>query len=360
MNFTGGFLRVKVLHYVDDNVLSWGKPYVQLLGALRGLGCENIAVCRPGGTLADLLEGSGFEVHTFKPIISALPGLAQGFGKILRSVKPDIIHTRLSSAAQIAGIFGKKFNIPVLSTVDKFPRRKYYENATLILPCSASVSQHMLAQGFSHEKTQVIPNAVDVKNYARNSEIRERIRKNEGIDDGRICFLGMGRLIDWKGFDDLLRGFAEFLKTRDNSVLWIAGDGQEREGLQKLAHDLGISERVKFWGFLDDVRPVLWGADIYVHPSWGDEAFGLSLLEAMSASLPAIASESGGMTEILSNGHGLLFPRRDITALTRCMEECVTKIPQLSSAALSRAKDFDISVIAKKTFTLYKNIMAYS
>lgn len=351
---------MKVLHYVDDNVLSWGKPYVQLLGALRDLGCENVIVCRPGGTLADLMKESGFEVHTFKPLIAALPGLARGFGKIVRSVKPDIVHTRLSSAANIAGLFGKKLNIPVLSTVDKFPRRKYYENATLILPCSASVSQHMLSQGFPPEKIQAIPNAVDVKNYARNLEVRERIRKSEGLDDGTICFLGMGRLIDWKGFDDLLRGFAEFLKTRDDSVLWIAGDGREREGLQKLADDLGISGRVKFWGFLDDVKPVLWGADIYIHPSWGDEAFGLSLLEAMSASLPAIASDSGGMTEILSNGNGLIFPKRNITALVRCMEECAAKIPQLSSAALSRARDFDISAIAAQTFTLYKNVMAGS
>ena len=54
---------MRVLHYVDDRDLSWEKPYIQLLGALRDLGCENIAVCRPGGGLADSLEGAGFEVH---------------------------------------------------------------------------------------------------------------------------------------------------------------------------------------------------------------------------------------------------------------------------------------------------------
>ena len=57
---------MRVLHYVDDNVLSWGKPYIQLLSALRGLGCENIAVCRPGGPLSGLLEGAGVEMSDAK------------------------------------------------------------------------------------------------------------------------------------------------------------------------------------------------------------------------------------------------------------------------------------------------------
>ena len=352
---------MRVLHYVDDNVLSWGKPYIQLLGALRELGCENIAMCRPGGTLSGLLEGAGFEVHTYQPLIASVPNFALGFRKIVRSVRPDIIHTRLSSAANIGGFWGKNLGVPVLSTVDKFPRRKYYENASLILPCSTPVAEHMLAQGIPAEKMIVIPNAVDVKIYARNDSVREHIRKSEGFTDSTTCFLGMGRLIDWKGFDDLLRGFAEFLKGCENPdrfILWLAGDGQERHNLQKLADTLGIRDKVKFWGFVDDVKPILWGADVYIHPSWGDEAFGLSLLEAMSAGLPAIASDSGGMTEILADGCGLIFPRRNIKALAECMNECLAKTDILSSAALSRAKGFDISTVAAKTFRLYENVIA--
>lgn len=351
---------MRVLHYVDDNVLSWGKPYIQLLGALRELGCENVAVCRPGGRLADSLEGAGFEVHTYKPMFAGVPVLARGFRKIIDAVRPDIIHTRLSSAAYIAGFCGKKSGVPVLATVDKFPKRKYYENSDLILPCSTPVAEHMRAQGIPPEKMIVIPNAVDVKIYARDFAVREYIRKSEGLDDSKICFLGMGRLIDWKGFDDLLKGFAEFLRQcpePEKFVLWLAGDGQEKDSLQKLAHTLGISERVKFLGVVDDVKPILWGADIYIHPSWGDEAFGLSLLEAMSAGLPAIASESGGMTEILAGGCGLIFPRRNITALADRMNEALAKRDVLSSAALSRAKDFDISAIAEKALAVYRKVL---
>ena len=351
---------MKVLHYVDDNVLSWARPYIQLLGALREKGCENVIACRPGGTFAGMLRDSGFEVHTCKPLMSSWPGLALGFCKIVRSVRPDIIHTRLSSAANIAGLWGKRLSVPVLATIDKYPKPKYYENVTLLLPCSESVAEYMVSQGVPAERMTVLPNAADVKAYARNDSVRESVRRAEGLDDRTICFLGMGRFVDWKGFDDLLKAFAEIVRESDNPqslTLWLAGNGEESESLKGLAAKLGVQERVKFWGFVDDVKPILWGADVYVHPSWGDEAFGLSLLEAMSAGLPAAAAQSGGMTEILKDSCGLLFPKRDVKALVRCMKEAAANAEVLGEAALSRAWDFDISAIAARTLNIYTKIL---
>ncbi|MBQ9419368.1 MAG: glycosyltransferase family 4 protein [Synergistaceae bacterium] len=347
---------MKVLHYVDENNLSWARPYVQILRGLDALGCENVVVCRPGGTLAELLKNSGFDVREYKPLISSLPCVDVGFGKILRGVKPDIIHTRLSSAANIAGYWGRKAKIPVLSTIDKFPKKKYYANSTMILPCSTPVADFMNSQGISREKMTVVPNALDVDFYARDLNVRNELRRRENLSDETICFIGVGRFVDWKGFDDLIRSFGEFLAKQQNPekfCLWLAGDGPERERLAALVNQSNLNERVKFWGFVDDVRPLLWGADVYVHPSWGDEAFGLSLLEAMSSGLAVVASESGGMTEILNDSQGLLFPRRDTATLAKRMEEAIKKADVLKAASLSRAKDFDVKIIAKKTFDVY-------
>ena len=349
---------MKILHYIDENNLSWSKPFVQLLCELKNLGCENIITCRPGGTFSDLLRENNFEVHEYKPLISALPEFSCGFLKILRAVKPDIIHTRLSSAAKIAGFWGKKLNIPVVSTIDKFPKRKYYENADFILPCSFAVKDFMISQGLEESKMEVIPNAVDFEFYARDLRIREEIREFERVND-KVVFLGMGRFVNWKGFDDLLKGFSEFLKTQskpEKYILWLAGDGVEKGNLIELSKNLGISESVKFWGFIQDVREILWASDIYIHPSWGDEAFGLSLLEAMSSGLACIASESGGMIEILKDGAGLLFPKHDIKTLALRMKECILKSNVLSLKAMLRAQDFDAKNIAEKTLNLYDKI----
>lgn len=350
---------MKILHYIDENNLSWARPFIQLLSELKNY-CENIIICRPNGTFAELLRNSDFEVHEYRPLISTVPILCESFSKILKLVKPDIIHTRLSSAARIAGFWGKKLRVPVVSTIDKFPKKKYYENADYILPCSTPVKDFMLSQGIENSKMIVIPNAVDVDFYKRDLEIRNKIRNSENVND-KIIFLGMGRFVDWKGFDDLLKGFAEFLKSQNQPnkyFLWLAGDGVEKNNLTTLAKSLNIFDYVKFWGFVKDVRPILWSSDIYIHPSWGEEAFGLSLLEAMSSGLPVIASESGGITEILNNSQGLLFPKHNINSLVNCMSEAISKRNILSNNSILRANDFNIKIIAEKTIQVYSNILS--
>ena len=347
---------MKILHYVDENNLSWARPYLQILRELESLGCDDVVVCRPGGTLANLLRSSGLKVVEYKPVISSLPWLDVGFRDVLCALKPDIIHTRLSSAANIAGYWGRKLKIPVLATIDKFPKRKYYENVSQLLPCSTPVADFMAAQGISKSKMTVIPNAVDVGFYARDFKIRNELRGREGFADGDICFIGAGRFVDWKGFDDLVAAFSEFLKGQtvpEKFSLWLAGDGPEREKLETLVKKSNLNERVKFWGFVEDVRPLLWASDIYIHPSWGDEAFGLSLLEAMASGLAVVASESGGMMEILNDAQGLLFPRRDVTALSERMNTAIKRADALTNAIILRAKDFDAKIIAQKTFETY-------
>ncbi|MBQ3646773.1 MAG: glycosyltransferase family 4 protein, partial [Synergistaceae bacterium] len=261
---------------------------------------------------------------------------------------------------RIAGLCGKKLNIPVVSTLDGCFNLKCYKNSTHLLPCSKAVRDYEISCGVSHEKMTIIHNAVNVKFYSRNEKIRNEIRKSENLGDNKICFLGMGRFTDWKGFDVLLKGFAEFLKCQEHPqrfILWIAGDGEERENLENLAKELNINKHVKFLGFVDDVRKILWASDVYVHPSKEDEPFGLSLLQAMSAGLPVIASQSGGIPEMLNRSQGLLFPKSDVQKLSECMNEIITKINSFSELSLERAKDFDVSVIAKKVYEVYEKFI---
>lgn len=350
---------MKVLHYVDDNVLSWAQPWIQTLTALRELGCESAVVCHPGGTLSELMRGAGFPVRLYRPLFPTCPWLSLGLKNIIGIEAPDIIHTRLSSAARLGGWQGARLSLPVVATVDKFPKVKYYERATHLLPCSTSVADHMASLGFARRDMTVVYNSIDVVRYARDEGARRELRRSLSLTDQTVVFLGMGRFVDWKGFDDLVRAFALFLRGRDGDFrLWLLGDGEERPALETLTEELGVVGRIRFWGFIEDVRPYLWGADVYAHPSWGEEAFGLSLLEAMAAGLPCVASESGGMPEILSGGAGLLFPKRDVTNLAQRMEEAAAEAPRLGPAALNRAWDFDVSTVARQTLAVYEKVLA--
>lgn len=116
---------LRVLHYVDENNLTWGESWVQLLNKIGKSNVENVVVCRDGGSLISKLSNSGIECFTYKPRLSSLPCTAFGFDLKIKEIRPDIIHTRLSSAASIGGYWGNKENIPVVATLDTYAKYKY-------------------------------------------------------------------------------------------------------------------------------------------------------------------------------------------------------------------------------------------
>jgi len=120
-------------------------------------------------------------------------------------------------------------------------------------------------------------------------------RAEQQIAPDALVFLSTGRLTAVKGFDVLLRSFWKFAETSAApAVLVIVGDGEERPGLERLAQDLGIAARLRFCGFRANIRPALRAADVFVLAS-RNEGMGRSLIEAMAAGLPVIASRVGGI-----------------------------------------------------------------
>ena len=122
-----------------------------------------------------------------------------------------------------------------------------------------------------------------------------------------ICFISAGRLIHWKGFHLGLRAFAR--ANLDNAVYWILGEGKEKSNLEALAEELGIGERVKFWGELPrtETLNLLKQADVLLHPSLHDSG-GFICLEAMAASLPVICLDLGGPGILVASETGIKVP----------------------------------------------------
>lgn len=351
---------MRVLHYVDENELSWAEPWFQLLEGLGSEGVENVILCRPGGSLAQRAMERGFEVRTYKPPVAAVPAVCPGLKSVIREVKPDLIHTRLSSAASLGGYWGKRAGVPVLSTVDKFPKVKYYRNSDLLLPCSTAVLNHMAEVGFPSTRMTVVPNAIQADHYVMKSHERESFRREMRVGPDDLVVLGAGRLVDWKGFDDLVESFARIQKTPDSCEklhLWIAGEGPEGPKLETLAGELGVRERVTFLGFIPDIRKVLWASDIYVHPSWGEEAFGLILLEALASGLPCIATDNGGIPDFVEDGKsGILVPVRNVTRMSEALSRMFEAGTRMSFAgvAAEAASAFDVSKVVSVTLDIYE------
>ncbi len=136
--------------------------------------------------------------------------------------------------------------------------------------------------------------------------------------------VAVGRLASEKGFAYLLQAAHQLSKRGTQIELEIVGDGEEAGALKRLAKQLGISERVRFHGWLkfNEVRKVISDATLLVHPSDGlGDGLPNVIREAMALGTPVIASDIAGIHEALDNGHcGLLVPPRNINELTNAIE----------------------------------------
>ena len=237
---------MKVLHYVDCASLSWCVPYIAHMKALAGLGVEQTLLCRAGDNLERLARESGIPVRTWRPLTSALPRLSPGFAGIVKELAPDIIHTRLLSAAGIAGTWRSKLGIPIVATFDKPGKAKYYKNIDRYISCASWLKQYMAEhEGLPASRIDVVHNPADTARFVGRESNRNEARALLNIADDEILISGMGIYIRRKGFDVLLRAFAKLRpEGKKLRLALIGGGGDQREAYLKMAGELGIREKL--------------------------------------------------------------------------------------------------------------------
>jgi glycosyltransferase involved in cell wall biosynthesis len=174
----------------------------------------------------------------------------------------------------------------------------------------------LLSLGLAHERVHVTPYAVDNDSFASRADLADSIETRRAWDLPKEAFtaLFVGKLVEWKRPDDLMRAAAI---VPDTCVVF-AGEGVLRDRLTALAASLGISERVRFLGFVNqtELPAVYRAADVLVLPS-AFEPFGLVVNEAFACETPAIASDACGCVEdlIVEGETGFSFPSGDVAAL---------------------------------------------
>jgi len=194
------------------------------------------------------------------------------------------------------------------------------------------------------------------------------LRQRYGIGaDTRLVGV-IGRLHPQKGQADLLRACAQLdPRLRATTCLMIAGDplpGAEAlaSELAALAHELGIADRVRFLGFLADVRPLLDALDILVLPATRPEGLGGVLLEAMAARVPVIATRAGGPVELIDDGvNGILVPPQRPDELARALERLLDD-PNLRRSMATAGRQlverrFDAAGMAAQVMQVYDEIL---
>lgn len=175
------------------------------------------------------------------------------------------------------------------------------------------------------DRIRVCYEGVDLSRYDpdkyESQNHRKLVKSEHGVDVDSILLATVARLDPSKGHQYLFRTAAEVLKKHPNITFIIAGDGSEKVRLKEMARSLGIGEHIIFTGFVDDVAPLLSAIDLLVHPSFA-EGLSNSVMEAMAMAKPIVATDVGGMSELIVQGKtGLMVPPGDTERLVEATLE---------------------------------------
>jgi glycosyltransferase involved in cell wall biosynthesis len=218
---------------------------------------------------------------------------------------------------------------------------------------SGDLARHVAAEGFDRAPVEVVHNGIDPGSPADPCS-RARARHALGIDARAFVVATVARVVPVKDLGTLVRAFARVTDRVGASRLVIIGDGPERGALEALVSCLDLRDRVCFTGVRGDARDLLPAADVYVNTSV-TEGTSLTILEAMAAGLPVVATNVGGTPEVLDDGTcGLLVPPGDAGTIALAIERLAADAPlrtRLGDAARTR-------VLAR--FTLDAMIATYA
>ena len=291
------------------------------------------------GSAVRKLQRAGFDV-----LVIDDPDDAIAVGALaahLAEVRPDVIHNHMyraelvgTRAAIALGEIGHRRPY-VVSTVhssrirsdeDRQRLRELTPRMDQLIAVSKMIERKLVDEGRTGAPIRRIYNGVDLSRYD-DQEACCTLPEEYGMEPGSQIVGVVARLEPEKGHPTLLGAWPLVLRSAPDAYLLIVGEGSRREALEAQARDLRIAHRVVFTGRRDDVPAVTAALDVAVLPSYR-EAQGLSVLEAMALSRPVVASDVGGIPEMITDGQsGLLVPPHDADALAAAITRLLLDHP---------------------------------
>lgn len=301
--------------------------------------------------------------------IGSLAGTTVRLCRAIRAFAPDIVHSHMVHANLLTRLARLFVSMPKLICTAHNAneggrlRMLLYRLSAPLADHSTNVSQEavdaFIAKGATAEgKMSVMYNGIDTKRFKCNTELRFQTRLALGVQASDPVLLCVGRLDMQKNYPMMLYAFAKALRTQGNLQLYIAGEGPLHGELEQLCRTLRIEHRVRFLGFRTDTHALMCAADLFCLSS-DFEGFGLVIAEAMACELPVVATDCGGVKEVLG-GFGLLSKIGDAEAFAQNILHALGLSEEakhaLTSQTASRARThFDIDRIAQAWIRLYEN-----
>lgn len=368
--------KIDVLYLITGLNVGGAEKVVARTAALLDRTRYKPVVCSllEGGPVTDEIERNGVKVVSlgarsklgFKAVLKLF--------RLLRQEKIDIIHSFLFHANMLGRIVGKLAGVPVILSSERtmgmegkhrlLLNRLTAPLADKIITVSDAVREFAIAKiGITPDRLVTIYNGVDLSEYSEdpNREEIEEARRELGIAPSHVVVGTVGHLEEEKGCEYLLQAAAQVSAQDGNVTFLLVGDGSQGAKLQNLAEDLSISSNVIFMGYRDDVPRILSVMDVFVLPSL---YAGLpnALLEAMAACRPVVATQVGGIPEVVVEREtGFLVPPRNSEALADAIGILLRdkeRAAQMGLAGHRRVEMFfSVETMVAKTEELYEGLI---
>lgn len=284
--------RILHMHFGKDGGAE--RFFVNLVQAFGEAGMEQRFVTRPGRIWRDEIASLGPIIESNYRRIS--PGsllLQWRVRRMVRDWRPDVIMAWMSRSSRLTPNWPGAVK---LTRLGDYPRHlRHFRYNDLIVANTPGIAERCRELGWDR------PLHV-VSNFARQVDVRPIARADHGTPEDAFVIAGSGRFVGRKGFDTLIRAAAEV----PGAWLWLAGAGDTEADLRQLAKDLGIAERTRFFGWVDEPMHIVAAADVYVMPS-RHEPLGNVILEAWHAGVPVVSTRSEGPSWFATDGHDALL-----------------------------------------------------
>ncbi len=347
---------IKIMHCISDT--NFGGAGRVLLNYLNHYDTNNfeISVVLPrGSVLMDYLNLEKYRVIEFDGLYDRSFNFAdiQNLKRLIKTEQPDIVHSHGALSARIAARqVGKKvvytrhsvFDLPKWQT--SFPGKQvlgainnYF--ADCIIAVSPAAKTLLVKSGTKESKIEVVFNGVEALSPCskpQKSVLKEKFLVNE---NEYVCSI-IARLEEFKGHRFVIEA-ARVLKEQGitDFCILVAGTGEAQRSFMEYAKQCGVEDVVRFLGFVRDVDALLSITDLQLNASFA-EATSMSLLEGFSLGVPAVVSSYGGNPYVVDDGiNGIVFPKRDSTALAEAILRMMEDKQFYYNASTSAKKSFD-------------------
>lgn len=306
------------------------------------------------------LESNGFQVTYLDKKPGLDVGMIRKLANVLKKEEPDVVHTHLDCikyavpAARIVGIKNCVHTVHNMANKEAAGlamriNRVFYKFGWSIPVALSSEVQKTIAEYYMLEKKSipVIYNGID---------LAKCVPKFDYTLHNPITITHIGRFSEQKNHIGLIDSFFKLHQMYANTMLLLVGDGVLRASIEEYVNSKNLSDCVLFLGYQNDVFPILHDTDIFVLPSWY-EGFPMTIIEAMASGVPVIASEVGGVPDMIAhNQNGKVVPCDPNLVFEACMELIENEgiREYLGQQGLKKSHEFSSNEMAKKYIDLYQ------